>query len=251
MARPTIVFLHGLLMSPAIWDSARTRIGSALATLAPWQPAHGGEPALRQGATIGDWAEWLEGKLQMAGAGPIVLVGHSMGGMLTMEMVRRDPSRIVGLVLVGTRARPWSEAERPGVEGLAQSMEAGLTDETARQFGRFLIGARFLERNPAWLDTWTKQALEDDGPGMAGLMHALLGRVDPTSALRAAGRPTIVTHGGADVAIALDDARLMAADLGYVPLEIAEGAGHCPPLEAPDWFADACAGFFRAQGWLQ
>ena len=44
--------------------------------------------------------------------GQLVLVGHSMGARVAIEMVRQQPSRILGLVLANTGHTPLQEGER-------------------------------------------------------------------------------------------------------------------------------------------
>ena len=47
-------------------------------------------------------------------AGPLVLAGASMGGMIAMEAARQAPQRVAGIALLGTTARP----ETPDVRAL-------------------------------------------------------------------------------------------------------------------------------------
>lgn len=238
------------MMSPAIWASTRARIEGRCTVRAPWQPAHGPEAALPPGTGMSGWADWLLRKLDEADIDRAVFAGHSMGGMLVMEMERVHPDRVEGLLLVGTRARPWDAAEQAGPLGLAAALEAGPQREAIAGFGRMLIGEAFLAANPGWLEGWLDAVFGGDLAGMGGLMRILSARADPTPALRTSGKPIAVVHGEADAAILPADAAEMAGTLGSVPLDYAPGAGHCPPLETPDFFADVAEGFLQMNGFM-
>lgn len=249
-----VVFLHGFLMSPAIWASGIEAIDGRLDTLALWQPGHGEAPGLAPAADMEDWSGWLVDRLAEAGMeeGPHIFVGHSMGGMLIMDYARRFPDRVAGLVLVGTRARPWSEAELEGPLATAAAFEAptGPPREGLAQFARVLLSDGFLAQDPQWREAWIEQIYAGDVAAMGRLMRVLATRVDPTPALVAARHPKLVVHGDADQAISLAEGSQMASDLGPALMEIAPGAGHCPPLETPDWFAGVLTGFLGHHGWL-
>ena len=53
-----------------------------------------------RGPSIDDWAAHLLRDLD----GPLVAVGHSMGGYCALALARRAPERVVGMVLIGYRA---------------------------------------------------------------------------------------------------------------------------------------------------
>lgn len=91
----TLVLLPGLAGDRAMWREQ-------LAALARWQPvvtdAHTREGSIPAMAAA----------LLRQHAGPLVLCGASMGGMIAMEAARQAPGRVRGLALLGTDARPDS-----------------------------------------------------------------------------------------------------------------------------------------------
>ena len=58
-------------------------------------------------------------------AGPLVLAGASMGGMVAMEAARQAPQRVAGLALLGTTARPETPDMRALREGAIELFEQG------------------------------------------------------------------------------------------------------------------------------
>jgi pimeloyl-ACP methyl ester carboxylesterase len=49
---------------------------------------------------IGDWAEDAEAAITSLTEGPVVLVGSSMGGWISLLMAKRMPEKLAGLVTI-------------------------------------------------------------------------------------------------------------------------------------------------------
>jgi pimeloyl-ACP methyl ester carboxylesterase len=113
-AAVTVVLLHGWTLDGRTWHrqvvALREALGDSVRVLTYDVRGHGrSDPTPRHAATLAqlgdDLAEVLDG---LAPQGPVVLVGHSMGGMTIMEYAHRHPAafaaRIAGLVFVSTTA---------------------------------------------------------------------------------------------------------------------------------------------------
>ena len=109
--RPTVVFCHGYTMDLRAWASQRERCTAAGYRAVAWdQRGHG---ASGRGASTRYTIEQLGRDLasvlsQAVGAGPVVLVGHSMGGMAIMALAESFPdlvsSQVVAVAFVSTSA---------------------------------------------------------------------------------------------------------------------------------------------------
>ena len=106
----TVVFCHGWALSLASWHYQRKDLGDVARLVFYDHRAHGrstkGDPQLHTIDQLGrDLADLLDA---VAPAGPVVLVGHSMGGMTIMALADQRPDlfgpRVVGAVLIGTSA---------------------------------------------------------------------------------------------------------------------------------------------------
>lgn len=95
----TVLLLHGLFSSSAVFAALPVRLARAgVKVLAPDLPGHGASPAADDLAGIlAELADLLETK---APAGPLYLVGHSMGAILATRLARRYGERVERLVLL-------------------------------------------------------------------------------------------------------------------------------------------------------
>ncbi len=99
--RPALVFLHGAALDHTVWvQQALFLAGKGWRVLVPDLPGHGrsGGP-LRE--TIPAMADWVAASLSAADVGQAILVGHSMGALIALDMAARFPDRVAGLVMMG------------------------------------------------------------------------------------------------------------------------------------------------------
>jgi pimeloyl-ACP methyl ester carboxylesterase len=101
---PLLVLVHGAGGSADLWQPQLDGLADVARIVAPDLPGHGPLGG-RGGVSIAAYAEWLAGFVSALDAGPVVLVGHSMGGAIAQTLALAQPERLAGLVLLGTAAR--------------------------------------------------------------------------------------------------------------------------------------------------
>lgn len=107
-----VVFVHGMWSTPRVWDDWRARFEArGLHTRAIALPGHGGGDAARlDGLGLEDCLASIEQQLD-AMAGPVALVGHSLGGLLTQMVAARRA--LAAAVLVCSAAPAPVFPQRP------------------------------------------------------------------------------------------------------------------------------------------
>src|SRR6478609_6763968 len=91
---PTLVLLPGLACDERLWEAQLPALPSAL-------DVRVSDVHMRH-----DRIEAMAAAMLNEHAGPLVLCGASMGGMIAMEAARQAPERVAGLALLGTDASP-------------------------------------------------------------------------------------------------------------------------------------------------
>ena len=193
----------------------------------------------------------------MVPVGPVVLVGHSMGGMTVLSHARqfpqRYPRRVVGAALISSAAEglsrsplgetlqnPALEAVRfaaryaPGAVHRARGAIQSLIRPIIRDasFGGADVSPRLVEFSQAMIHG-------TDVATLVEFLHALEVH-DETAALPVLARiPTLIACGGRDLLTPAKYSEEMAAVLPDSELVIVPGAGHLVQLEAPDVINDA------------
>ena len=101
-AKPTVVFIHGVLNDHSVWIlQSRWFANHGWNVLALDLPGHcrseGAPPA-----TVEEAAAFVIALLDAAGVARAALVGHSFGSLIALEVAARAPRRVTHLALVGT-----------------------------------------------------------------------------------------------------------------------------------------------------
>lgn len=101
-AKPTVVFIHGVLNDHSVWIlQSRWFANHGWNVLAVDMPGHcrsEGPPP----ATVEDASAFIIALLDAAGIAKAALVGHSFGSLIALETAARAPDRVTHLALVGT-----------------------------------------------------------------------------------------------------------------------------------------------------
>jgi pimeloyl-ACP methyl ester carboxylesterase len=103
-ARPTVVFIHGVLNDHSVWIlQSRYFANHGFNVLAVDLPGHckseGEAPS-----TVEEGAEFIAALLDAAGVKRAALVGHSWGSLISLEAASRLKERVTHLALIGTAA---------------------------------------------------------------------------------------------------------------------------------------------------
>lgn len=106
-AKPTVVFIHGVLNDHSVWIlQTRYLAHHGYNVLALDLPGHGRSAGIHNDAepcrTVESAADFILALLDAAGIQTAALVGHSFGSLIALEVAARAPSRVSHLALVGT-----------------------------------------------------------------------------------------------------------------------------------------------------
>ena len=101
-AKPTVVFIHGVLHDHSVWIlQTRYLAHHGFNVLAVDLPGHS-RSAGEAPSTVEEAAGFIGALLDAAGVAKAALVGHSWGSLIALEAAARLQNRISHLVLVGT-----------------------------------------------------------------------------------------------------------------------------------------------------
>jgi pimeloyl-ACP methyl ester carboxylesterase len=256
---PTVVLVHGLGGSHLNWDLFAPLLRPHARVLALDLPGFGrSEPGDRR-TTVHDNVAVLHRFLTDVAGTPVVLVGNSMGGMISILQTAAAPETVTGLVLL--------DAAVPGPRRALDPLVA----VTFAAYAIPRVGERFLSMRrarstplrqvrdmlrlcgvdpdalPAHTIDRSLTLIEQrqDVPGMdkaflsaaRSLLRLLVDPRDYRRAMAAITAPVLMVQGDADRLVPVAAARDVAArQPGWQYLELA-GVGHVPQLQVPERLA--------------
>lgn len=176
--------------------------------------------------------------------GPLVLIGHSMGGRVAMEMAHQAPDRIRAMALLNTGIHPKKNGEeikrqqmidlahQQGMSGLAKAWLPGMMAQGRTPDPGVMAGLR------AMVCRMTPQIHERQ-------IRALIARPDAAATVGAFTGPMLLMTGRQDVWSPIAQHEEIARLCPQARLEIIEDAGHFAPVEQAGTVAALLAGWAR------
>ena len=180
------------------------------------------------------------------------LAGHSMGGRVALEVIRRVPERVVGLALLDTGHQPLAAGE-PGEREVAGRM--ALVEKSRRQGMRamgweWLQGMVYPSRlSDAVLVNAILDMIERKTPDLyAAQTQALINRPDATPLLARIRCPTLVLCGREDLWSPPRRHEEMRDMIAGSSLTVVPYCGHMSTMERPAAVSEALRGWLLAAG---
>jgi len=223
--RIPLVLIPGLLCTAELWAPQI----AGLSDLAPITVADHG--------TSDDIAEIARAILAEAPA-RFALAGLSMGGALSLAILRQAPERVLKLALLNTTAALDSEEVRNNRRLYIDLARSGRFAEiTPDHLLKRLIHPDRIGDKPL-VDLVVRMAQETGVETFIRQETAILHRPDSRPGLGAIRCPTLVIVGDHDVITPLERAREIADAIPNSRLEIVAGCGHLSTLERPGAVTD-------------
>jgi pimeloyl-ACP methyl ester carboxylesterase len=204
---PTLVFLHGWVENLDLWHYQRLALrGRARMVFADFRSHGRSGRSYADNSSLDDLARDVEVVLEhTVPEGPIVLIGHSMGGMTIQKLAFRRPDlfgeRVVGVVLMGTSSGRLMRSS-PGVRRAVTLLRTGapLLD-WGRRFNSYSVIRRWAlgpNAHPRHVDMANEMILKAPSH-VLGDFYPNFVDMDLTAGLPALSRAkTIVIGGTAD-----------------------------------------------------
>ncbi len=269
---PAVVCVHGLAGSAVNWSAIAPLLAGTCRVLAVDLPGHGLTKSHRRGTGVPAMRALLHRFIEALGVGPVILVGNSMGGMISLLEASADPAAVAGVVLIdpvlplvpaipdhfvtpmlaayavpGLGPLLMRRRRRQSPEDLVNSILSLCCVDTSR------VPADVLAQHV----TVARQALsspetEGDISASARSMIAIFaGDLLGGAYRRAIGSitcPVLLLHGTHDRLVPIAVARAAArANPAWTMIEM-PGVGHVPQLEAPDDTASVIIGWLGTAG---
>jgi len=244
-----VILLHG-------WGSSRKQWLLNLKALAPRfraialdLPGFGESEESAFPYTLDGMAFFLEAFRDALRLPSFHLLGHSMGGCLSIRYTVLFPEKVRRLILVSTPTRTVSMGLRalmPGAECfLSLTYRMRNEDVLKWMFYRGLYQPEYQDLD--FVHTNVKANALATKRAISGSTR-LVRKMDLADDLRRIGQPTLIVFGDKDRSVNPREALRQRALLPHPYMTILTACAHCPPYERPELFNTVVLDFLEAEG---
>lgn len=245
---PCIVLLHGYLESGEIWeDFAKLLIGKFRVIIMDL-PGHGESGTWGEVHTMEELAGSVRAVLDAENLLKVFLVGHSMGGYVTIAFADLFPERIMGYTLFHSTCfsdTPEKRIDRDREISLVQCQKKG-------QIIGVNIPKAFADSNIDRLgrevDKSKQIALKNRDEGIIAILNGMKKRPDRTKVLKDKTLPLLLIGGMKDNYIPVEIFEKLVSLAPHAAVLRLENSGHMGFIEEPDKAVRAIYGMMGNAG---
>lgn len=236
-----IVLLHGFCGSSAYFEQVIPLLSSSYRVIAPDLRGHGASDAPLGAYSIDQMADDVLSLLNALEISDVYLLGHSLGGYITLSFAQRHASRLKGFGLIHSTGYPDSdEAKEKRLKSVSTIQNDGIT-----AFVDGLVPGLFAPGAPPQLLERAKEIGYKTPPqGAAGAALAMRERPDRRDVISASALPVLLVAGAEDGLVPAE--RTFTSDKANVTQATIAGAGHMSMYEAPQRLAEIIGDFVHA-----
>lgn len=229
-----VLLVHGFGEDSFIWRLQVPVLREKYRVIVPDLPGSGKSDPDNKDMLMEDYAAILSGLLKELKVQQATIIGHSMGGYITMAFVEQFPEMVCSYGLFHSSARADSEEKKEtrrkgisfikqhGAESFLKTMIPNLYSEMSRS------------ANPGMVDEMIDRAGNFQVGALVSYYEAMMARPDRSSLLKKAGKPVLFILGEHDTAVPFNDGleQTHLPEISYI--HVLRDSGHMGMREETD-----------------
>lgn len=213
MMKTQLLLISGLLSNDSIWADQINHLSnvSFIKVISPTQ----------------DSPQKMVDEILEQAPNQFILVGHSMGGWICLEVMRKAKERVTKLGLINTTASSDTPMKKAKRKEMIQRVENGEFRPVVKELVDYFVFNTSVKKDveKMFLDVGEQAFLRQE--------KSMLIRDECESVLSMIQCPTLVIHAVKDKVFTLEDHQNLVNNIPNAKLAIIEDCGHMSPLESP------------------
>lgn len=231
--KPVVVLLHGFGETSGIWQYLVNALQNEYTVLIPDLPGSGKSPVLDDNS-ISSMADCVYKMLEQEKIDRCILIGHSMGGYITLAFAEKYPQKLTAFSLFHSTAYPDNE-EKKETRNIAIEF---FKNNGARLFFKTatpnLFSAAYRNSHQSEINELINEAGKFSVEALIKYYQTMMERPDLTNVLRNTKVPVMIIAGKFDQAAPLQDLLEQSSLPAVCYFHILNNSGHMGMLEEPE-----------------
>lgn len=229
-----LVLLHGFCETHAIWQQIEQALSPDLHILSPDLPGFGNSPLPDEPLSLPLVAEILYYSLQERGIRECILLGHSLGGYVSLALLEKFPDMVAGIGLMNSTAYADTAEKKRSRTHVIRFVEKHGVEKFIDSFVPQLFQPDRREQLQPQIDELLAIARQTPQETLIAYTRAMQQRTDRLQVLAQFRKPTLYMAGENDATVPLEDTRKQVLSLSHYELHILKNSGHMAMYEAPE-----------------
>lgn len=226
-----LVLIHGLASSMALWTELDQNQFDGIEIISYDLRGHGASDKVTGAQTMAKHIADLKDLLAALSIQRATFAGHSLGGMIAMELAASHPEMVTSLALLDTTAA-FPQATRNLFFELASSASFNGMSAITDKLLQLSFSQKFMEANPKQIAAIRKGMLASDAGSIAAAAR-MVAKIDLQPRLSAIHCPTLVAVGEQDQLVPPTLAESLAHAIQGAQYHLIAESGHASPVEQP------------------
>lgn len=244
----TVVLLHGFGEDSSIWENQILALSNQYKLIIPDLPGSGHSTFIPN-ANIDTYADCVMDILQNENINtPIILLGHSMGGYITLSFAEKNPKLLKGIGLLHSSSYADTEEKKTGRKKSIEFIEVNGASAFLKTAIPGLFSEEFNKINPSIVETLVIEGNHFSKESLIQYYEAMIARPDRSFVLKAANYPVLFIAGKYDKAVPIE----FSLEQSHLPkisyINILNKSAHMGMLEETEKFNAAILHFLENIG---
>ena len=229
---PAVVLLHGFGEAGWVWNHQINAIKD-FQFIVPDLPGSG-QSEMIDDMSMEGLAKSIHQLLQQLNIDQCTMIGHSMGGYITLAFAEKYPSLLNSYGLFHSTAFADTEEKKASRRKTIATIQQNGAPAFLQNFIPGLYGSYFKQQQPEAIDNHLTQVANLTDAALIAYTHSMMERPDRTNVLKQNKMPVLFVLGMEDAAIPFHDTLKLASmpDISYI--HVFENCGHMGMIEEPE-----------------
>ena len=243
---PVLVLLHGYLESMEIWKDIASRLKDDFFLITPDIPGHGLSGVYGDTHDMDELADGIRALLDDLGIRQCHLVGHSMGGYITLSFRENFPQRLLSFTLFHSHCFADPEEKKLNREKEIELIRSGKKELIVNVNIPRLFADIHLGKHSAEIAQAKSIAIKTPDEGIIAILNGMKNRPDRCHLLSQGGIPGLLIAGIHDNLIAKSVVENMMTDSQNITLAELQKSGHMGFVEEKEASLKALRDFIKS-----
>ncbi|MCK7559644.1 alpha/beta hydrolase [Chitinophaga sedimenti] len=197
-----VVLIHGFGEDGSVWEHQQAYLSNYCRVIVPDLPGSGKSPLAD--VSMEAMAGFIHAILLQEKVVQVTMIGHSMGGYVTLAFADKHPEMLEGFGLFHSTAKPDTDEKKEGRRKSIRMIEQYGAEAFVRQTLPNMFSNAFREAQPQRVDEYIRRGLQAEAASLVAYYEAMIQRPDRTAVLKDTKVPVLFIIGKDDTAVPPD-----------------------------------------------